>query len=554
MILNPVGYTIWELIIAYGLRLVFDSIQSDDISYAYTRMVMVNLKTKTFEPNFFCEVEIPACNHNKYEILERDAYAEKVLADKPDIIKDNNFINNLYDEIQEDLDAGVERETILVYHFSDFHWNMDYTEGTSNDCGEIVCCKPGQAAKTDEEKAGKWGDYKCDANPRVLSQVHHTMDITGTPDMVLWTGDSPDHGIYKDPRITTNATIQITEMIEKYSPETTVFPIHGNHEFDPMNTQDFNLEVDPVIELVSQAWSHWLSEEALEEYRTNTFFSMKVGDHPNVSQDFKKKMNNTRIIAYNSQDCYIYNFYIIGQMNDPGQQFEWLENLLRQMEKDGEVAIFIGHMSPGTSDCASEVSSRLRVLSDRFQHIIRLNLFGHTHDEEFEVIRSVGDDKPIGVNHLTSSMTTFIGRNPCFRVITLDAKTKLPLKIETFSIDIGEANKDDAKAQFTRHHELTEEYEMKDLSPNSFLNLADRFKSDSETCMKYKANMFAGGPGFLPGVNSCSDSARSILSCHTANSVFSDARACMNWADFLDIEVLESILFDLIIGRWVAKK
>lgn len=442
---------------------------------------MTNLKTKTFEPNYFCEVEIPACNHNKYEILERDSYAEKVLEDKPDIIKDNNFINNLYDEIQEDLDAGVERETILVYHFSDFHWNMDYTEGANNDCGEIVCCKSDQAAKTDEQKAGKWGDYKCDANPRVLSLVHHTMDITGKPDMVLWTGDSPDHGIYKDPTITTNATIQITEMIEKYSPETTVFPIHGNHEFDPMNTQDFDLEVDPVIQLVSQAWTHWLSEEALEEYRTNTFFSMKVGDHPNVSDDFKKKMNKTRIIAYNSQDCYIYNFYIIGQMNDPGQQFEWLENLLRQMEKDGEVAIFIGHMSPGTSDCASVVSSRLRVLSERFQHIIRLNLFGHTHDEEFEVIRSVGDNKPIGVNHLTSSMTTFIGRNPSFRVITLDAKTKLPLKIETFSIDIGEANKNDEKAMFTRHHELTEAYEMKDLSPKSFLNLTDRFKNDSVT-------------------------------------------------------------------------
>lgn len=66
--------------------------------------------------------------------------------------------------------------------------------------------------------------------------------------------------------------------------------------------------------------------------------------------------------------------------------------------------------------------------------------------------------------------------------------------------------------------------------------------------------MFVGGPGFMPGAQTCSDSARSILSCHTANSVFSDARACMNWSDFLDIEVLESILFDFIIGRWVAKK
>jgi sphingomyelin phosphodiesterase len=264
-------------------------------------------------------------------------------------------------------------------------------------------------------------------------------------------------------------------------------------------------------------------------------------------------MKNTRVIAYNSQNCYVYNFYIIGQINDPGNQFEWLENLLRQMEKDGEIAIFIGHMSPGIADCVSEVSDRLRVLFDRFQHIIRLNLFGHTHSEEFEVVRSYGDNKPIGVNHLTSSMTTSHNRNPSFRVITLDAETKLPLKIETFSMDIEEANKDDEKAVFTKHHELKEDFAMKNLSPNSFLDLTDKFRTDKKTCIKYKSNMYAGGPGFTPTSDSCDEGARRFLSCHTANSVFSEARTCMNWIDLLEIETVESLLFDYLVGKWVNK-
>ena len=407
--------------------------------------------------------------------------------------------------------------------------------------------------KDESEKAGKWGDYRCDANPMVIDLLKHSFKKTGKPDLILWTGDNPDHGVYKDPTVSTNATIRITNLIKEYSPNSIIFPIHGNHEFDPMNIQDFNLEVDPVIDIVANSWKHWMPEEVNEEYKAQTFYSMKAVDHPNISKDFKKKMGKTRIIAYNSQDCYIYNFYIIGQMNDPKQQLEWLENLLRQMEKDGEVAIFISHMSPGTSDCLSEVSDRVRAIFDRFQHIIRLNLFGHTHNEEFEVIRAVEDGKPIGVNYLTSSMTTYTSRNPAFRVITLDAETKLPLRIETHVLNITEANKNDDDAIFKFDHELTEVYDLHDLSPSSFLDLANRFEDDLELVKVYKRNMFQGGPGFKPDWE-CDDSCKKLLSCRTSNSVFSEARDCLHWKDMKNVWVLESYLFDFMNGRWVEKK
>uniref|UniRef100_A0A7S3NZK7 Sphingomyelin phosphodiesterase C-terminal domain-containing protein n=1 Tax=Euplotes crassus TaxID=5936 RepID=A0A7S3NZK7_EUPCR len=232
-------------------------------------------------------------------------------------------------------------------------------------------------------------------------------------------------------------------------------------------------------------------------------------------------------------------------------QLEWLENLLRQMEIDGEIAIFIGHMSPGTSDCISEVSSRLRAIFDRFQHIIRLNLFGHTHREEYEVIRSVKNKKPIGVNYLTPSMTTLTDHNPSFRVITLDAETKLPLKMKTYTFDIVEANKNDAHAFFKEDHEMTKEYEMKDLSPQSFLDLSKRFMDEEDLTLIYSRNMFAGGPGSLVG-KGCNAHCRRLFSCRTSNSVFSDSRKCMHWRDMTDVWVLESYLFDFMNGRWVS--
>lgn len=77
---------------------------------------------------------MPACDNknNKYVVLEKEDYQKRLLDEKPEIIKDNNFIDNLYEEIQEDLDSGNERDTILMYHISDIHWNINYTEGANN--------------------------------------------------------------------------------------------------------------------------------------------------------------------------------------------------------------------------------------------------------------------------------------------------------------------------------------------------------------------------------------------------------------------------------------
>lgn len=518
-------------------------------------MVMDNLKRKFFEPNFFCETVLPVCAANTYDVQTIEAYEKRIMADKPEFLKDNDYINKLYEEIEEDKKEGRERETMLMYHFSDLHWNMNYMEGTDNDCGAIVCCTPIVGFPEDKSRqAGKWGDYNCDANPKTFEQIKYTVEKTGQPDFILWTGDNVDHAISKDPHVTTNATVQITHFVEAHAPDAVVFPIHGNHEFDPMNTQDFDLAKDPVIDLIGEVWNHWMTPEVNKEYIENSYFSYDAVTHPDTTPKFKRKMEKTRIIALNTQNCYFYNFFLFGQMNDPGQELDWLENLLREMEKNGEVGIIIGHMSSGVADCLTNVSGRLKILLDRFQHIVRLSLYGHTHDEEFEVIRSVGDNKPIGVNHIAPSITTFTGRNPSFRAITLDVKTKLPVKIETYTLDIVKANKDDQFAEFTLHHELSEDYGIPDLSPKSMFDVTTRFKTDEKLALKYKYNMSAGGRNSKAVLEKgCDEKCRRMLSCHTSNAAFVDARQCMATFDF-DWKVIQSYVFDIVYGAWVNKK
>lgn len=527
LIINKYGIKFFELgTIGVCTVFLFNFEQCKAISKAYVSMIMTNLKVKTFEPNYFCEIFLGVCKPKHYKFLDPKDDAKRILADKPDFIKDNNYINKLYAEIAKDKREGKKRETMLMYHISDLHFNLEYLPGSSNVCNTLVCCnaKAGKPKKK-EDAAGKWGDYNCDSNPMTLNQLRHTINMTGEPDLVVWTGDNVDHGVWLDPSVSTNATVEITQLLSKHAPNAVIFPIHGNHEFDPMNTQDFKLPYNPVIDIVGDTWSHWLTPEVKSEYLENTYFSYNSTTHPKTTDNFKRKMRDTRIIALNTQNCYFFNFYLIGEFNDPGQEFEWLENLLRQMEKDGEVGIIIGHVPPGDPDCLHAVSSRLRILYDRYQHIIRLNLFGHIHYEEFEVIRGIEDNKPIGSIHITSSFTPHTDQNPSIRAITLDVATKLPVKIETYTMDLVKANQDDEYAKFFLNHEFAQEYNLPDLSPNSLLYLSMTIKVNEEIAKKYRINMLAGGRGSDDiRKNGCDEKCRRMASCMTAYSDYRDSR------------------------------
>jgi hypothetical protein len=76
------------------------------------------------------------------------------------------------------------------------------------------------------------------------------------------------------------------------------------------------------------------------------------------------------------------------------------------------------------------------------------------------VIRSIETDKPIGVSYWSGAMTTYSNTYPSFRQFVVDAETMLPIRIETYTLDVELENPD-----FVLDHELTEFFEMEDLSP-----------------------------------------------------------------------------------------
>lgn len=133
--LNPTSIGLIENFVYFALLMGMKKNDAQQLSHSYISIVANNFRIKTLEPSYFCEVVVPICQNdeNKYKVLEIADYEKKVLADKPDFIKDNNFMNRMYEDIQKDLDDGNKRDTILMYQFSDMHWNLDYAEGSSVD-------------------------------------------------------------------------------------------------------------------------------------------------------------------------------------------------------------------------------------------------------------------------------------------------------------------------------------------------------------------------------------------------------------------------------------
>ena len=122
--------------------------------------------------------------------------------------------------------------------------------------------------------------------------------------------------------------------------------------------------------------------------------------------------------------------YIWGQLNDANMQLDFIERNLNELEKDGKVAIILGHIP---DECSHEYSERFRAILDRYQKVVRLSMFGHTHSDLFKVVKSVNNNQPpTGVFTVCGSITTWGSLNPSYCEYELDKKTLLPVNRKKF--------------------------------------------------------------------------------------------------------------------------
>ena len=261
------------------------------------------------------------------------------------------------------------------------------------------------------------------------------------PDFIIWTGDNPPHTPWKtnydDVYNSTNVFVDL--LYNKYNYSNPVFLSLGNHE-EAITDQFYPYSVSANQEFLKQMhniFQMWLGPQESVTFLDYGYFTTKY------------KQTNLRIISLNCFLCDILNFYLIKDPTDPFKQFDWLESVLRQAEKEGEYVFIISHIPPGDTSYMSECSRRYIAIVDRFQNIIRGQFFGHTHYDEFKLISEYFDgNKTAGVVLTAPSLTTYSFQNPSFRIYEMDSDTKVMLDYFQYRLNLTEANAQEGEPQW----------------------------------------------------------------------------------------------------------
>ena len=343
-------------------------------------------------------------------------YAIRLLKDKPKNKK------------REGVDYSA--PTLKMIQLTDIHLDTKYIENGTVYCDEPVCCRE-PASTYSRKKSGKYGFLgRCDPSVELLeSFMDKAYELN--PDFIIWTGDnSPHNSKNASQNDNYEASIIVKNMLdEKFKNEIPIYPALGNHEKYPSDL--YIGDEAELLENYGQIFKDYFYEEqAFETFRKYGYYTEKYKD------------TNLRIVVLNCLLCDTWNFYIIGGRHEAAKkEFIWLEEVLRQAEKNGEYVYLIDHFPINSNFQLTECAQRLRALLDRFDYIIRGFFSGHTHLDDISPVRTYFEPKPIiNINYIAPPLTTYPGRNPSFRQFILDSNTKNVIDYQQYRLNLTDAN------------------------------------------------------------------------------------------------------------------
>ena len=119
-----------------------------------------------------------------------------------------------------------------------------------------------------------------------------------------------------------------------------------------------------------------------------------------------------------------------------------------------------------------------------------------------------------------------IGKDPTFQVAYLDPDTLLPLDVETFTFDLQKANKQpDGKPEWYKAYSMKQAYNLKDLSPQSFLDFANDIYVNETAAQVFGSHWRAGrGDAREP----CGYECRLYYHCMAVTADYDEYQYCTN--------------------------
>ncbi|CAM9787853.1 unnamed protein product [Bubo scandiacus] len=375
------------------------------------------------------------------------------------------------------------------WHVTDLHWDPDYDAAAG--AGQ-VCPSGGSRAVP---AAGPWGSYLCDAPWALLASAVRAMrNRLQRPDFVLWTGDDTPHvpneklGEEKVLHIIEN----LTSLIKEAFPDTKVYAAMGNHDFHPKN--QFPGKEHRIYNRTAELWRPWLNDASIPLFRAGAFYSEKL----------PSPVTRGRMVVLNTNLYYDQNDETAGE-EDPGGQFQWLEETLTNASRADEMVFIVGHVPPGffekkrgKSWFRSSFNERYLKIVQKHHRVIAAQFFGHHHTDSFRMFYS-DTGSPINVMFLAPGVTpwktTLPGvnngaNNPGIRVINYDPDTLRVLDMVTYYLNLTHANMmasawEEESPMWEEEYSLREAFQVPDGSARSMQTVLERLLEDPHYLQQY---------------------------------------------------------------------
>ena len=406
-----------------------------DICYAavgrYGPIVIENTLKRLLNAETICTFLYICKPSIEYESIED--YAKRILKTNMNKIINNNLNKELNTKIKSEFNFA---------QITDSHIQLDYQIGKVINCNIPLCCRdtPEELGfKNNKNHKGedikyslKYGAVgKCDGNLEVLKSLSKEMKSKNI-DFILFTGDYSAHDVWE---INQDDIIRITQISvdiisEEMGEEIPIYPAIGNHEKAPPDV--FYGSETVLLHGLGKIFKKYLTQEAYDDLSQYGYYTML---HKNT---------NLRLISLNCILCNSMNFNLLGDSIQAAKMFKWLEEVLCNAEKKGEKVYLLDHIPLYSSQHTYECTIRLKILLERYKHIISGYLSGHTHRDELTLVKEYQNPEKYSIiNYICPSLTTYPQFWPSYRIYQAATDTKLVNDYIQWRLNLDETNKKD---------------------------------------------------------------------------------------------------------------
>jgi len=302
-----------------------------------------------------------------------------------------------------------------LLHLTDVHLDARYTVGAPTKCvlgnTGMGCCRKDNIPIPGSSSAGPWGSDGCDTPVQLLNATLQWI-ATNIPqiDAVVWTGDTADHHDLSQTWASNENEIAIgTALIQHWLPQAKVLPCLGNHDGWPIDQLYPNLTAPIFLPQLASLWSPWLTTDALETFRQGGFYSQTVypGMRAVVLNSLYLDKNNLAVSQNETVDL--------------GGQWAWFSSTLLESRYRGEKVWIVGHIPPGSSEAVEWFSGAFQNISAEYADVILGQFWGHSHRDEFRLLRDAFN-RVVGVVFIAPSLM-IDGKFPGVRLYTFNRST-----------------------------------------------------------------------------------------------------------------------------------